>query len=351
MTTAIEPHIATISGSAPGDAALFVARHGWRDEGPRTLDAIEVSNCESQWLLGLVERGVLEGGLVLDHDADAILRSRALAASMSATTLESRGGAAIAALRDAGIGTRVIKGVAIAHLDYDDPGDRHFGDIDVLVHGSDIAASVAVLEQAGFRRHYPEPTAGFDEHLGKGVALENDEQVVIDVHRTLALGYYGTRLPIERLWDRPQPMAVGDIEVTTMPRLNRFLHCAIHMSLSPSRRISSGLDMCMIATRGGGIDPDEAIERSIEWGCDHLLAEAVRATIGWFPDALPIPRLTDWARKRPRSTRDRILAGAYSGRFAGSRLRSLTAIAGVPTLRGRASASRYVLHRNHDAHK
>jgi hypothetical protein len=336
---------------APRDAAHFVARHGWRDAGPRELDVIDVSDCENEWLLGLLERGVIEGGVILDDDADAVLRSRSLAAAASAATLESRGAAAIAALHDAGIATRLIKGVAMAHLDYDDPADRHFGDVDVLVHGSDIAETVAVLERAGFRRHYPEPTAGFDEHLGKGVALENDEHVVLDVHRTLALGYYGTRLPIERLWDDPVPMTIGEVEVSTMSRLNRFLHSAIHMSLSPTERITSGLDMCMIATRGEGVDPDEAIARSVEWGCDRLLADAVEATIGWFPDGLPLPTLTEWASQRGRSPIDRVLLGAYNGRFAGSRLRSLTAIAGVPTLRGRLSASRYLLHRNHDVHK
>ncbi len=346
-----DPGDVSPADASPADAALFVARHAWRDEGPRELDAIEVSDCEKQWLLGLVERGVLEGGLLLDRDADAVLRSRMLAASMSVATLESRGGAAVAALHDIGIPMRVIKGVAIAHLDYDDPGDRHFGDVDVLVRGSDIAETVAELERAGFRRHYPEPKSGYDEHLGKGVALENDEQVVIDVHRTLALGYYGTRLPIEQLWDQPEQMEIGGIEVATMPRINRFLHCAIHMSLSPSTRISSGVDLCMIATRGDGVDADMAIARAVEWGCDHLLAMAVLDTVGWFPDALPLPGLVDWARRRPSSRVDRLLVGAYTGRFAGSRLRSLTAIAGVPTLRGRVDASRYLLHRNHDAHK
>lgn len=333
------------------DAAHFVARQGWRDEGPRRLDAIDVSECESQWLLGLLERGVLEGGVLLDDDAAAVLANRSLAAAMSAATLESRGAAAIAALHDGGIPSRLIKGVAIAHLDYDDPADRHFGDVDLLVHGRDIAGTVEILERVGFRRHYPEPTSGFDEHLGKGVALENDEHVVIDVHRTLALGYYGTRLPIDRLWDEPVPMTIAGVEVTTMSRLNRFLHSAIHMALSPTKRITSGLDMCMLAARGDGIDADEAIARSIEWGCDLLLADAVAETIGSFPDAFPLPALVDWAAERGRSPIDRVLVGAYKGRFAGSRYRSLTAIAGVPTLRGRISASRYLLHRNHDAHK
>ena len=333
------------------DAVLFVASQAWRDAEPRELGVIDVCECENQWLLGLLERGVLEGGVLLDQEATAILHNRSLAAAMSAATLESRGAAAIAALRARDIETRLIQGVAMAHLDYDDPADRHFGDVDLLVHGDDMSEAVEILERHGFGRHYPEPKPGFDEHLGKGVALENGEQVVIDVHRTLALGYYGTRLPIDRLWDDPVPLLLGDVEAFAMSRLNRFLHCAIHMSLSPTKRITAGLDMCTIASGGDGVDADEAIARSIEWGCDRLLADAIEATIAWFPSSFPLPTLAEWARSRRRGPVDRMLAGAYQGRFAGSRLRSLTAIAGVPTLRGRVAASRYLLHRNHDAPK
>jgi hypothetical protein len=346
MTTAAE---APLIPASDRDAVRFVAGQAWRRSGPRRLDVIDVSECENQWLLGLLERGVLEGGVLLDHDASSILHNRSLAAAMSAATLESRGAAAIAALHDHGISTRLIKGVAIAHLDYDDPADRHFGDVDLLVNGDDMNEAVSILEGHGFRRHYPEPTPGFDQHLGKGVALENDEQVVIDVHRTLALGYYGTRLPIDRLWDEPVPLQIGDVDASAMSRLNRFLHSAMHMSLSPTKRITGGLDMCSIAASGDGIDSDQAIERSIEWGCDRLLADAVAATIAWFPSSFPLPALVDWAQSHRPGAFDRAIASAYSGHFAGSRLRSLTAIAGVPTLRGRVAASRYLLHRNNDA--
>lgn len=336
---------------APQETVLFVASQGWRDTGPRELGVIDVCECENQWLLGLLECGVLEGGVLLDDEATAVLHNRSLAAAMSAATIESRGAAAVAALGDRDIETRLVKGVAIAHLDYNDPADRHFGDVDLLVRGDDMNEAVEILEHQGFRRHYPEPKPGFDEHLGKGVALENDEQVVIDIHRTLALGYYGTRLPIDRLWDDPVPLLLGDVEVCALSRLNRFLHCAIHMSLSPTKRVTAGLDMCTIASVGDGIDADAAIVRSIEWGCDRLLADAIEATTAWFPSSFPLPTLTEWAASRRRGPIDRVLAGAYRGRFAGSRLRSLTAIAGVPTLRGRVAASRYLLHRNHDAPK
>lgn len=333
------------------ETALFVASRGWIESGPRRLDVIDVSECENQWLLGLLERGVLEGGVELDDDGAAILERRSRAAAMSAVTLESRGAAAIRSLGEAGIETRLVKGVAIAHLDYDDPADRHFGDVDLLVRGDDVNEAVRILRRQGFHRHYPEPKPGYDEHLGKGVAMENGEQVVIDLHRTLALGYYGTRLPIERLWDDPVPLVVGDVDALAMSRLDRFLHCAIHMSLSPTERITSGLDLCTIATSDDGVDAAAAIARATEWGCDRLLADAVEATVGWFGPDLPSAEFAEWARRRRRSAKDRLLTAAYSGRFARSRLRSLTAIAGVRSWRGRVSASRYLLHRNSDAPK
>ena len=63
---------------------------------------------------------------------------------------------ATAALDHAGIASRVLKGVALAHTVYDDPGDRVFGDVDLLVPG--IAAD-AFRRGAGGRARRRAPAA------------------------------------------------------------------------------------------------------------------------------------------------------------------------------------------------
>lgn len=48
--------------------------------------------------------------------------------------------------------TRVLKGTAVARLDYQEPALRSFIDVDILVHPADIDRAVHVLVTAGFVR-------------------------------------------------------------------------------------------------------------------------------------------------------------------------------------------------------
>ena len=60
---------------------------------------------------------------------------------------------AVAALEAAGIPVRVLKGIAVAHLDYADPALRPFVDVDILLPTGEIDRAAAVLRPVGLRRN------------------------------------------------------------------------------------------------------------------------------------------------------------------------------------------------------
>ena len=78
---------------------------------------------------------------------------------------------ALTALAEAGVDARVLKGVAIAHLDHADPDERVYGDADLLVERGEYRPALAALIGAGFRRARP-PVRGWREHrFAKAVVL------------------------------------------------------------------------------------------------------------------------------------------------------------------------------------
>ena len=61
-------------------------------------------------------------------------------------------------LRAADITNAVLKGEATSHLDYADPSERQFGDVDLLVEPSKMVLARAVLESEVWRQAYPLPS-------------------------------------------------------------------------------------------------------------------------------------------------------------------------------------------------
>jgi Uncharacterised nucleotidyltransferase len=332
------------SGFDPIDVAMGFYGSVDGTNGDRVYSPADVAAAHRDWLTGVVYWGYRTGRISLGDDALVMLESLTQQSLVEAVTLESRAVSTISALTERGIESRLLKGVAVAHLDYDTADLRLFGDVDVLVHGGDMAASVAILGAAGFHRHYPEPQAGYDEFVGKGVAVEDSSRSVVDLHRTLALGYFGTRLPTEELWSDPERFEVGGVEVTALPRVGRFVHCALHLALAPSVKRVNGLDLCVIAG-AAPVTTQDVVATAHAWRCPAPVAIAVRSTCEWFGTAWAPAGLAEWARDyRPR-VGERIALTSYTGRFAHSRWRSVTAVAGLSGGRHRALALRSMITR------
>ncbi|MGH3952126.1 MAG: nucleotidyltransferase family protein, partial [Pseudonocardiaceae bacterium] len=95
------------------------------------------------------------------------------------------------------IEVRVLKGAAVAHLDYARPGLRAFVDLDVLVRPADIDRAVRVLSGAGFTRTLAEPRPGFDRRFDKGTTLLSPARYELDLHRTFVLGPWGVLVDVD----------------------------------------------------------------------------------------------------------------------------------------------------------
>jgi hypothetical protein len=239
----------------------------------------------------------------------------------------------VEALRDAGVPCRVLKGPAVAHLDYPDPAQRVFGDVDLLVPGSSFDVAVATLEAAGCRRRFPEPRPGFERRFGKGACMTADG-LEIDLHRTFVMGPYGERLALDALWERHETFQLSGTRIATLSAEGRLLHAAYHTVLGdrcprlvPMRDVAQ-----MVLTKAIDYTSLRALMKASAG--EAVVARAVRLT--WhelqIADVLAISAWSgDYAEDR-RAAADLSLYGAASTYAA----RSFGTVRAIPTWSGKA---------------
>ncbi len=233
------------------------------------------------------------------------------------------------AFDDHGIPFQILKGAAVAHLDYEDPSLRCFGDVDILIPGSHIEAARDLLLADGGRRAYPEPRPGFDRRFTKGLAITTTDGYEIDLHRTLAAGPFGLALDLRALAADPDHFTVGGRRVPALGRPQRFLHACIHSVLgSAEPRLVPLRDLIETApTTAEEVEAVRALaEASAATAVVGRAVAAARSRLAWRPPLV----LAAWAGAVRESHRDRRWVGGYVGRQRAYATQALTAVEAVP---------------------
>jgi len=239
-------------------------------------------------------------------------------------------------LAAASIDVRVLKGVAVAQLDYPDPGLRAFGDIDLLVRADDAERLEAVLTQLGGRRNQPAARPGFDRRFGKSFTYVLPDGFEVDVHRTFVMGPYGLTVEIDDLWQRSQTFGLGDQTLATVSPEVRLMHAAYGAVLSSwPPRLRPRRDLAEMALHGSH-DPDRVIAMAQSWRAEAVLATAIRETWQAF-DLADVTALTAWAGRYPFTDHDRRLLALYRRPDPPYSALALSSLSALPRMRDRVA--------------
>lgn len=294
-----------------------------------------LGNVKMQRISGLLWRSIVDEALpVTAEQADQAewLHVRSLSASLALErlligTLES--------LRAEGVPVRVLKGTAVGHLDYPDPGLRTFGDIDLMVPGNRFDVAAACLEGQGHRRSYPQPRPGFDRRFSKGASFRTAEGLEIDLHRTFAMGPFGVRLDLEMLWETSATFEIAGHTVEALSAEERFFHACYHAVLGEVRpKLVPLRDAAQIAlTRRLDLGRLHGLIRASHG--EAVVARAVRYAWSEFEIA-DITAISAWAhayRTDPREAADLAVYGLGTSYAR----RSVAALRSLPTMTQRAA--------------
>lgn len=300
------------------------------EEWPRLTAAVS-----HQRLQGLLLAAVEDGVLPTTEEQHGQAAEAHFASSLGMLLLESATLRTVEILEAAGVTPRILKGPAVAHLDYGDPGLRIFSDIDLIVPPAQFDAAVDALTRADHRRRHPQPRPGFDRRFSKGTSFSTPDGLEVDLHRTFVMGPFGLLLDLRDVWDQGRPFLLGGRSVTALSDDVRFLHACFHAALgSIEPRLVPQRDVAQMLLRGH-VAPAAVEDLALRWGAPAVLASALTTSFDTLRLA-DVP-LVARARARPVSPRERRDLGVYSdpdGSYAG---KSLAAVRALPRWRDRAA--------------
>jgi hypothetical protein len=189
------------------------------DEWSRLLEGV---NQHRLW--GLLGAATAQGDLPVSGDQSLRAEGLHRAAMEAVLELEALAVTTSQALRDAGIETRLLKGLAVAHLDELIPSLRCFNDVDLLVPPTRLPDAVDVLTTMGHRRDLPERRRGFDRRFAKEATMPGPAGREVDLHRTLVTGPFGLTIDLDELWSREQVIQLAGNRCAVLDADRRLVH-------------------------------------------------------------------------------------------------------------------------------
>ncbi|WP_445185031.1 nucleotidyltransferase family protein [Pseudonocardia sp. Cha107L01] len=298
-----------------------------------------LAGAEHHRLTGLLLRAVTEGAQPTTPEQARQIRAVHRIKQLRVMDLERELFAIVELLANRGIDSRVLKGTAVAHLDYPDPALRSFIDLDVLVRARDVDRAVAAMSAAGFARMVAEPRPGFDRRFEKSVPLVAPSRFELDLHRNLIQGPWGLGVDLGALWDEGAEFRVAGRALHALSGANRFMHACYHASLGDwPLRLGTLRDVAEMLVHLGS--EGAAVRRlAASWGAEAVVAAAVvdaERLLGFAPGG----ELSEWAVNYVPSGKEvsRLGLHTHAGKtFAAQAVATLMAL---PRLRDKAAYAR-----------
>jgi hypothetical protein len=266
----------------------------------------------AQRLLGHLVAAVGAGALVVSAPQLDELRAAHLDGLGTVLRIERTMLEATRALDGIGVDHRVIKGAALAHVLYDDPSERGYGDVDLLVPGASMDRAVRALVGLGYRREYPELRAGFDARFTKAVTLVNRDGLELDVHRTLLMGPLGMLVDVDGLLAVPGHFEVAGQRIRTLDGAGHAFQAAYAVAFGDQPpRLSAQRDLAQLLLTAA-VDEARLLDLAARSEARAVLARAICTT--WDGLALEVAHpLHDWARTYTPSAEEVRLQRSYVG--------------------------------------
>ncbi len=290
----------------------------------------------SERLSGLLAAAVTAGAWPVTDDQHADVVDAHVESMAAALLLERLVIDVSDALTESSIPFRVLKGTAHAHLDFPDPALRPFGDVDLLVRPEALPAVMARLEQLGLTPVSPQVRPDFAQRFGKSLVLRTSGGLELDLHRTLVPGAYGFRIPIEDLWSAERTFGVGGSTLAALGDEQRLLHAAYHSVIGGrARRLMALRDLAEMALYGR-FEQARLRELAQRWGCEPVLASAVRDAWSTYR-ICDVTALSRWADRYEIPHRERRLLALHATPEVSYAAQALSAVASVPGMRSKAA--------------
>jgi hypothetical protein len=166
----------------------------------------------------------------------------------------------------AGIPAIPFKGPVLAASAYGDVTLRHFSDLDILVHKSDIPAAGRLMLSLGYRSQWPAPEADRDHAAFRTpnhyIFLRPDGLSRVDLQWRVAEPYFSFSLDRDQLWGGLMPIALPGRTVYSFEPTNMLLVLCIHGSKHRWEKLKWVCDVSEVLRRYGSVIDWQTFQRN-----------------------------------------------------------------------------------------
>lgn len=191
----------------------------------------------------------------------------------------------VAQLEDAGIESLVLKGAALGHLAYPDPGTRPMSDIDLLVRPEDVERVQTWVGTAGGKIAFPNlrPTALRTFRHSAPVTLPDGE---FDLHWRILFDRFEVEAD-RKLWLDPIELHLAGATIRTPRPEHHLIHAIVH-GMEPNTLASvRWIADATLLTRCDGFDWDRVVSSARDRRIGSLVAHGLGIIAGFAPDSIP----------------------------------------------------------------
>ncbi len=193
----------------------------------------------------------------------------------------------------AGVKIMLLKGAALLHSVYDDPGCRPMSDIDILISPGDTQRFDRVAREAGFDRGQCHVCDDFfpDYYYEREYLARGSNRTRVDLHvRPWRPLRYSRIVPGRALWRRARSVSIGRSRAFTPSPEDMLIHLCCHAAFHGAGRPLWLIDIHRFLARYADfLDWEYVVETLASWRLTHAWRFALVRCESIFGPVLPDP--------------------------------------------------------------
>lgn len=183
-------------------------------------------------------------------------------------------GMLLSALRKQGMDVIVLKGIYLVETIYPEITMRTFGDIDILVHRSELLEVISCIEGLGYQVSTYFDVNDINTDIKHIPPMEKAGAPIIEVHWTILEENEPFTIDTEGLWRRAVTASVAGVDVLALGVEDLILHLCTHLGYQHQLKIGlKGLfDIAkVLAHFQGQVDWTQLVGIARQWGVERVV--------------------------------------------------------------------------------
>ena len=166
----------------------------------------------------------------------------------------------------AGLEALVIKGPVLSVRCYDDPGVRHYGDLDLIAYDENILRFTELMIGLGYEPSVPLTAIRAKKSPGEYAFHHPGTKLLVEFHTELTFRYHPRPLPLKNLFNRQARVKIDVREIPALSPEDELILICVHGAKHLWERLSYIADVAAFVSR-----------QELDWKRVKLAADEVGA--------------------------------------------------------------------------